>query len=78
MDRRMTAWVDAHPLAGAIMAGLVGGLVAFLLLWLFLREQGDALFGAAVAALGTGLGTYFTAFFRRQDREWQERRQGRH
>jgi hypothetical protein len=40
LDRGMTAWADAHPVAGAIMTGLVVGVVAFLLLWPLFRGRG--------------------------------------
>jgi hypothetical protein len=77
MDRRLTAWVEAHPKTGAIIAGLAAGVLAFLLGLLIFREPVWRLFG--VATLGTGVGTYLTAFFRRQDLERLERRrrQGR-
>jgi hypothetical protein len=79
MDRRLTAWADAHPVAGAIMTGLVAFLVAFLLLWLLLRDQvWSGLGGLLGGAVGGGAAMYLRAFFRRQDREWPERRQDRH
>jgi hypothetical protein len=76
----MTAWSDAHPITAAIMTGLVVGLVAFLLLWLILREQvWGGLAGLIGGAVGAGGATYTRAFFRRKDRELLERRQqGRH
>jgi hypothetical protein len=75
LDRRLTAWADAHPITAAITTGLVVGLVAFLLLWLILRDQVWGGFGALLGcAVGAGAATYTRAFFRRKDREVLERR----
>jgi hypothetical protein len=76
----MTAWEDAHPLTAAITTGLVVGLVAFLLLWLILRDQVWGGFGSLIGgAVAAGGATYLRAYLRRKDREWLERRrQGRH
>jgi uncharacterized membrane protein HdeD (DUF308 family) len=72
MDRRLNAWVEAHPKGGAISTGLVAGLLAFLLGLLIFRKPAWSLF--ALAALASGGATYFNAVFRRQDRERSERR----
>ena len=71
-NHRLTRWVEAHPRAGAVVAGLVAGLLAFLLgLLLFSRPVWNLFVYAALAAGGA---TYLNALVRRQDRERSERR----
>ena len=70
--QRLTVWVEAHPRGGAVVVGLVAGLLAFLLGLLIFRRPVWNLF--ITAALAAGGATYFNALFRRQDRERSQRR----
>jgi hypothetical protein len=72
VTQRLTEWVDAHPRGGAVVVGLVAGLLAFLLGLLIFRRPAWNLF--VIAALAAGGATYFNALFREQDRERSQRR----
>ena len=70
--QRLTVWVQAHRIGGAVVVGLVAGLVAFLLGLLIFRRPVWNLF--VIAALAAGGATYFDVLFREQDREQSQRR----